>query len=140
MTRFKYFFVLVIGVSISIVGCTSKVERNISSLEAIVTDVETNGENYSSEDWECINQGYEEVTEQISESSEKLTPKQNREIGRLYARYHKAVEKHAISSFSDYMKAASEQLKGYSEEMFGDDGDSFLEDIDGIEDLFDDFE
>ena len=104
----------------------------------MVTDVETNGENYSQEDWECINQGYEDITEQISESSEKLTPEQNREIGRLHARYHKAAAKHAINSFSDYMKAASEQIKGYSEEMFGDDGGYFLENFDDIEDLFDD--
>ncbi|MBO4587526.1 MAG: hypothetical protein J5711_01315 [Bacteroidales bacterium] len=138
MDKKAFLLLIIIFASLCISGCTSKVERNINSLETIVTDVEENGDNYSVKDWDQINQKYEKTIDRIAASSDKLTPEQNREIGRLYARYHKAVMKSALNSLSDYIDAADEQLKGYSEEMFGGDWDSFLEDNGGIENLFDD--
>ena len=118
-------FLLIVFICLGFGACSTKVEHNINRLEGIVEDVETNGKYYSSEDWENVNQDFEELTERIAESADELTPEQNRELGRLYARYHKAVAKNAIDGISDYINAATEIFNGYAEELFGSDIDDF---------------
>ena len=120
MKRNGLLLVFLLGTTLVIEGCANKPERYLNSLESIVEDVESNGNNYSSEDWEYCNQEFEAITEYLAESSDKLTPEQNREIGRLCARYHKAVVKNKINGISERISAIGEQVIGYSEELLGD--------------------
>lgn len=113
--------VLLAGIVLVMVGCINKTERYINSLESVVKEVETNGKNFTSEDWKNIHQKYKTTTELISEMSDQLTPEQNKMVGCLHARYYKAVVKNKIYSVSDYMNAVGDQLIGFGEELFGDD-------------------
>lgn len=123
MKRNRLLLVLLLGTTLIIEGCTGETERYLNSLESIVENVELNGKNYTSEDWENSYQEYETVTEWLAESSDNLTPEQNKEIGRLHARYHKAVAKNKINGISERISAMGEQIIGFGEELFGDDDD-----------------
>ena len=134
--------VVVLFIGMSIVSCNTK-ENYLNSCESFVEDVEINGEGYSKEDWEYCDEEYEAyVGDYMDRYSDQLTKEDYQQIGRLKARYHKAMIAHVATQIGDAIDASSQIVVGYLEEMGNEDGlddlaESLTEELSGIIDNID---
>ena len=138
----KFLSIIVFFVCISLVSCDTK-ENYLNSFESFVEDIETNGDEYSKEDWEYCDEEYEAfVGDYMDRYSGQLTKEDYQQIGRLKARYHKAMIAHAVTQLGEAIDASSQIAAGYLEEM-GDEDDlddlseSLTEELSGIVDKID---
>lgn len=117
---------------LSLASCQSK-ERVISQFDSFVEDVEQNGEEYSADDWELSAEEYEEFLEELNEYEGEFTKEDYKQIGRITARYHKAILTMTSDALKNGLDAGSSYMEGYMEEMGdGEDLDRFADDFDDL--------
>lgn len=121
MKRIKQsLFVVIVAATLSFVACGSAEQRKIDGLEKLVVDVEASGTNYSQNDWKRSVERFEDIIDDLKERSHNLTPEQNREIGGLVARYHKALITSQLTNLSEDLDVAIQQMSGYYESPSND--------------------
>ena len=130
-------------------SCQSKEERTISKLQQLSEQIEEDGANYDVEDWNGIMKKMESISEDIEDCD--LTSQQMREVGRLQAKFYKAIMKNGknvfssglskvFSNFGAYAKGLKEGLQIDSldenslEEQFGELEDAFKDAMESFED------
>lgn len=91
--------------------------RLMQSFEGFVENVESKGINYTAEQWEKSVETYEKYVSQFDEFSNRYTPEQIREVGRLKARYHKSLLIYCVNVASDFLDNISYQFDGYVDKM-----------------------
>lgn len=119
-------------------SCDS-VEKSIIQLDELVTDAESNGDDYTNEDWEDFVCEYESELESISERSDELTSDDYRQLGKITARYQKVLLSLTSQALKYGIEAGSNYMEGYMEEMGdGEDLDRLAEDFeDAMEETID---
>ena len=78
-------------------SCQSQEERTISKLEQLSERIEENGDKYDVEDWNGIMKEMESISDDIEDCD--LTSQQMKEVGRLQAKFYKAVMKNGKKSY-----------------------------------------
>ena len=141
------FAVVMLGL-FCLTSCQSKEERTISKLQQLSEQIEEDGENYDVEDWNGIMKDMESISEDIEDCD--LTSQQMREVGRLQAKFYKAIMKNGkkvfssglskvFSNFGAYAKGLKEGLQIDSldenglEEQFGELEDAFKDAMESFE-------
>ena len=102
-------------------SCQSKEERTISKLQQLSEQIEEDGANYDVEDWNGIMKKMESISEDIEDCD--LTSQQMREVGRLQAKFYKAIMKNGSSLFSGALSSFGSYAKGFKEGILGGDFD-----------------
>lgn len=110
--------------SFLLVACTSYEQKSLNCLRSLVQSVERNGSRFSANDWESSVEKFHDLCEQICINSSKYTIDEQREIGSLKARYHKAIVAYIVDNASGMVDDYALQLGGY------------LEEIDDVDDVF----
>lgn len=107
--------------SVLMVGCATMSPRNF---ERTVADAERNGANYTKEDWEKADAKFETFCEQYDyDKLRTMSEDEQREVGRLMARYSKARAKSAFGELDDLLRTGSSLLKGFLEGLGESDED-----------------
>ncbi len=108
--------------SVLMVGCATMSPRNF---ERTVADAERNGANYTKEDWEKADAKFETFCEQYDyDKLRTMSEDEQREVGRLMARYTKARAKSAMKDLDGMLKTGAALLQGFFEGLgleIGDD-------------------
>ena len=102
-------------------SCAAEEERCYNKFSEFVEDVEHNAPNLSAEDWTEYIEMYDKYEMELTSFEHSYTPEQNHEIGRLKARYHKAVMNHYVDEAANFIDNLSHQMEGYLDEMLGDE-------------------
>lgn len=121
MTNNKLLVFMAIGFVIlfSLSSCTPAEQKCYNKFSNFVNEFEEEAPNYTEQDWEVNAQLFEAYSNDLDAFSQLYTPEQNREIGRLKARYHKTLLKYYVNRASDFFNNISYQMEGYTEEMTG---------------------
>ena len=113
---FGYYSAIFVGI-LFLSSCISAEQRCFNDFSNFVNNVERDAPHYTAEDWRYCSQSYDMYTHNLDAYADSYTPEQNREIGRLKARYHKLVAKHYLTSISNFVNNLTNQMEGYTEEM-----------------------
>ena len=106
-------WVCVLLVSVMLAGCATTSPR---SFERVVADAEQNGDKYSQEDWEHADARFEDFCNHYTyDELQKMSEEEQREVGRLMARYTKARAKSALKEVDGVLKTGAALLKGFLE-------------------------
>lgn len=108
---------MVVIVIISVSSCTSAEQKCYNNFNSFVNAVEQDAPNYTEQDWEACTEAYETYVQDLDAFSQLYTPDQNREIGRMKARYHKLALKYHLNRASNFVNNMSYQMEGYIDEM-----------------------
>ena len=118
-------------------SCQSREERTISKLEQLSERIEENGDNYDVEDWNGIMNEMESITDDIKDCD--LTSQQMQEVGRLQAKFYKAIMKNGKKVFSSGLSKVFTNFGAYAKGLKeGWEIDSL--DENGLEEQFDELE
>lgn len=105
--------VCVLLVSMLLAGCASTSPR---TFERVVADAEQNGQQYSQEDWERADENFEHFCQRYDYAQlQKMSEEEQREVGRLMARYTKARAKSALKDVDGALRTGAALLKGFLE-------------------------
>ena len=125
---------------LSMVSCTPAEQKSYNDFSSFVDATEQEAPNYTEQDWEVSTQTYEAYKADLDAFSQMYTPEQNREIGRMKARYHKVVLKYYYNKASNFVDNMSHQMEGYLDELGGDNADllddEILDALDDVTDIF----
>ena len=82
----------------------------------MVADAEQNGQQYSQEDWERADESFEHFCQRYDYAQlQKMSEEEQREVGRLMARYTKARAKSAMKDLDGFIKTGATLLEGFLE-------------------------
>ena len=115
----KIVFVFVISF-IVLTSCKPSAESYIGDMKDLIEDVMEEGSEYTVEQWEAVNQEFEELIQKAQEL-EGLTDEQKKEILKLQGKFNGAYVK---KGFDKWMKDAGKELEKVGEAIEG-----FLEGI-----------
>ena len=119
--------ILLIVCALLITSCSSD---PISRLRSLCGVIEEDGSNFNSEDWEGVIAEYQDIQEELAESS--FTQDELKEIGRLEARFYvKAGSKLGGS----YMRGIKSEIEGIIEELDNTDFEQIIKE-EGLDELF----
>lgn len=122
--RLKFFtLAITVLLAMSVCSCTSSEQKCYNDFSTFVDNVEQNAQYYTDVDWKATVEYYEQFSEDLDYYSDLYTPEQNREIGRMKARFHKMVMSYYLNRASDIVNNFSYQMEGYADEMGGDNDD-----------------
>lgn len=113
------------------------------SFERVVEGVEQNAASYTPEDWKRADERFEDFAEKYDyECLMALSEEEQKEVGRLIARYYKVRMEYASRQAKDYLRTGGNIMEGYMDEMGGVEGaESQLEMLMGdYQDIFDQYE
>ena len=119
---FSMLAIIIAGVFI-LSSCASAEQRCYNNFVTFVESVEQGAPSFTKQDWEACSQAYDVYVQDLDAYSQLYTPEQNREIGRLKARYHKVCVNYYINRASDIINSMSHQMEGYLDEMSDTDND-----------------
>ncbi len=110
----KYFKigVLLISCSLFLAACNQE-QSVINDYASLVEEVETDGGNFSEQDWEDFTLRCEEVDEDMQKYT--FTKEQQQELRKLQGRMAAAIGKHSAKLLKNAAKDAAEQIKAFSE-------------------------
>ena len=94
-------------------SCQSQEERTISKLEQLSERIEENGDKYDVEDWNGIMKEMESISDDIEDCD--LTNQQMKEVGRLQAKFYKAVMKNGKKIFSSGLSKVFANFGAYAQ-------------------------
>ncbi|MBR4505199.1 MAG: hypothetical protein IKP21_00295 [Bacteroidales bacterium] len=101
--------------AVLLVACASTSPR---TFERTVADVEQNGEKYSQEDWERADVDFDRFCQYYNyDRLQTMSEEEQREVGRLMARYTKARAKSALKDVDGALKTGAALLRGFLEGM-----------------------
>ena len=105
--------VLMVAVAMLTASCAVVTPR---TFERVVVDAEQNGDKYTDEDWQKADKMFEAFSDKYDyERLTQLSQAEQREIGRLTARYLKVRARSAIGEMGKALRAGSEVLRGFME-------------------------
>ena len=90
----------------------------VKGFVAFVEEVEANGSNYTLKEWEKADDRFENYTEDYYERfADKLTPADQKTLGRCAAKYAKARAASALKGLSDDIEEGANFMEGYADEL-----------------------
>ena len=98
------------------------------TFERVVADAEQNGAKYSEEDWNRADDDFQRFCQRYNYDRLKaMSEEEQREVGRLMARYIKTRVESSVNDFDTLLKTGATLLKGFAEglglELEEGDGD-----------------
>lgn len=110
----KFLLVLVLFViSVFILSSCDKQQGVIEDYTALVEEIETDGENFTEQDWEDFSQRCENVETEMQQYS--FDKEQKKELRKLQGRMAAAIGKHGGTILKNAAKDALEQIEAFSE-------------------------
>lgn len=99
--------------AVLLAACASTSPR---TFERTVADAEQNGEKYSQEDWERADVDFDRFCQYYNyDRLQAMSEEEQREVGRLMARYTKARAKSALKDVNGALKTGAALLRGFLE-------------------------
>ncbi len=118
---FYWLFFFVFG--LVVISCATKQEKFINNFADFVSDLEISVNDLTQEDWEYLDDEFDGFFEEYKEMSNSFTKEQQKEIGRLFAKYTRL----RILAIGEALDNYSGLVDGYLGELFGDSPDHDLE-------------
>ena len=113
MVRSNIFKIVLLSAVLLLAGCASTSPR---TFERVVANAEQNGQQYSREDWERADESFEHFCQRYDYAQlQKMSEEEQREVGRLMARYTKARAKSAMKDLDGFIKTGATLLEGFLE-------------------------
>lgn len=110
--------VLILSAVFLTVSCNSK-ETSANQLDDLANEIETNGKDYTDEDWESAAEEYEQIEADIEDYRSEYTEAELREIGRKKGRCLAAFTKYATKRYKEDVEEAMHEatgiMQGFSE-------------------------
>ena len=100
-------------ISVFILTSCDKQQGVIEDYTALVEEIETDGENFTEQDWEDFSQRCENVETEMQQYS--FDKEQKKEIRKLQGRMAAAIGKHSGTLLKNAAKDAIEQIEAFSE-------------------------
>ncbi len=100
-------------------GCHTPMNKDayVQDFTEFVEKVEADGADYSLRDWEQADERYEDFTDDYYERfADKLSPEDQKTLGRNVARYTKIRMAYALQGLSDDIEDGTNFMKGFLEE------------------------
>ena len=105
--------VLMVSVVMLMAGCSTTSPR---TFEHVVASAEKNGDKYDEADWERADANFDRFCQYYDyERLKTMSEEEQREVGRLMARYTKARAKSAMKDLDGFLKTGASLLKGFFE-------------------------
>lgn len=121
MMRSNIFKIVLLSAALLLAACATTSPR---SFERTVIDVEQNGDKYSQEDWERADACFENFCNRYTyEELQKMSEEEQREVGRLMARYTKARAKSALKDVDGALRTGAALLQGFLEGLGMEESD-----------------
>lgn len=101
-------------------GCNVPMNKDgyVKGFAAFVEEVEAKGASYTLNDWERADDRFETYTEDYYERfADKLTPDDQKALGRYAARYAKARAASKLKGMSDDIQEGINYMEGYMDEL-----------------------
>lgn len=102
----------------------------ISRLQSLCESIETDGSNFSNDDWEGVIAEYEDIQQELANS--EFTQEELKEIGRLEARFY---VKAGSKLGGKYMRGIKSEIEGIIEELDNTDFEQIIKE-EGLDELF----
>lgn len=113
MKKNNIFKVVLLSAVMLLAGCATSSPR---TFERVVANAEQNGDKYSQEDWERADENFERFCQRYDyDQLQKMSEEEQREVGRLMARYTKARAKSALKDVDGALRTGAALLKGFLE-------------------------
>lgn len=122
-TNFRFWLIGAALLCLTMVSCNIPMSKDgyVKGFTEFVEDVEANGANYTLKDWEKADDLYENYTEDYYERfADKLTPEDQKALGRCAAKYAKARMASQLQGLSDDIEEGANFMQGYAEELDDD--------------------
>ena len=100
-------------ISVVILTSCDKQQGVIEDYTALVEEIETDGENFTEQDWEDFSQRCENVETEMQQYS--FDKEQKKELRKLQGRMAAAIGKHGGTILKNAAKDALEQIEAFSE-------------------------
>ena len=128
---------LFVFAALLLAACSTNSPRGF---ERVVKDVEQNGAEYTQKDWDKADARFEKFCEKYDQYElRQMNREEQREVGRLIARYTKARTMHAAKGLGELLNAGSALVSGFVDELDSDMVDDFDEDdLDEFDKLLED--
>jgi len=136
-------FLLIICMPILFIACNPfNKDAYLNEFDSFVEDVESNCKDYSAEDWESADKNFAMYTDDYYEAfSEELTKEDQKQIGRLTARYYKLRMASAMDEYGRQLSTGANIAAGFMEELERNgDGIDWDAAADDVEELFDEID
>ena len=111
--RSNIFKIVMLSAVMLLAGCATTSPR---TFERVVADAEQNGDKYDQEDWEQADARFENFRNHYNyDALQKMSEEEQREVGRLMARYAKVRAKSALKDVDGALKTGAALLRGFLE-------------------------
>lgn len=120
MKRITFFVILSAVLLCVTTSCNVPMSKDgyVNGFVAFVEEVEANGSNYTLKEWEKADDRFENYTEDYYERfADKLTPADQKTLGRCAAKYAKARAASALKGLSDDIEEGANFMEGYADEL-----------------------
>lgn len=120
MKRITFFVILSAVLLCVTTSCNVPMSKDgyVKGFVAFVEEVEANGSNYTLKEWEKADDRFENYTEDYYERfADKLTPADQKTLGRSAAKYAKARAASALKGLSDDIEEGANFMEGYADEL-----------------------
>jgi len=120
MKRITFFVILSAVLLCFTTSCNVPMSKDgyVKGFVAFVEEVEANGSNYTLKEWEKADDRFENYTEDYYERfADKLTPADQKTLGRCAAKYAKARAASALKGLSDDIEEGANFMEGYADEL-----------------------
>ena len=109
----KRYLLIIPIVALLLAACSTTSPR---TFERTVADAEQNGDKYSQEDWERADVNFDRFCQYYNyDRLQKMSEEEQREVGRLMARYTKARAKSALKDVDGALRTGASLLRGFLE-------------------------
>lgn len=120
---------LIITCTLCITSCYYSSDP-ISRLSSLCESIETDGNNFSQEDWEGVLAEFESIQEELANG--EYTQEELKEIGRLEARFY---VKAGSKLGGKYLRGIKSEIEGITEELENTDFEQIMKE-EGLDELF----
>lgn len=120
---------LIITCALCITSCYYSSDP-ISRLSSLCESIETDGNNFSQEDWEGVLAEFESIQEELANG--EYTQEELKEIGRLEARFY---VKAGSKLGGKYLRGIKSEIEGITEELENTDFEQIMKE-EGLDELF----
>jgi len=120
---------LIITCTLCITSCYYSSDP-ISRLSSLCESIETDGNNFSQEDWEGVLAEFESIQEELANG--EYTKEELKEIGRLEARFY---VKAGSKLGGKYLRGIKSEIEGITEELENTDFEQIMKE-EGLDELF----
>lgn len=120
---------LIITCTLCITSCYYSSDP-ISRLSSLCESIETDGNNFSQEDWEGVLAEFESIQEELANG--EYTQEELKEIGRLEARFY---VKAGSKLGGKYLRGIKSEIEGITEELENTDFEQIMKE-EGLDEMF----